>query len=117
MHNLNWIKCEGNAWCSLPSLNLDHPHFIGLEGVYIIWYGGTNPATIYVGQGNISQRLGAHRIDPAVRNYSHYGLFVTWAQLGPLSRDGVERYLANTLHPLIGSAYPQTAPIVANLPW
>jgi hypothetical protein len=114
---LTWNKCEGNAWCNLINLNLGHPHFQGMEGVYVIWHAGANPATVYVGQGSIAARLQAHRTEPAILAYGPYGLFVTWARVDRQSRDGVERYLADRLTPRVGSAHPHAIPIPVNLPW
>ncbi len=116
MTQLQWIKCDGDQWCSLMNVNLAHPHFNALDGVYIIWHGGQRPHTVYVGQGQIANRLAAHRQEPAILLYSHLGLFVTWARCG-VERSGVERYLANVLHPLVTQRVPELAPIQANLPW
>jgi hypothetical protein len=114
---VEWIKCEGTQWCNLLTLNLNHPHFIGFEGVYIIWHGGQNPWAVYVGQGTIAQRLAEHRQDPRILQYSPRGLFVTWARVDASSRDGVERFLAEKLQPREGDKYPNANPIVVNLPW
>jgi hypothetical protein len=114
---LNWNKCEGDAWCPFLTVNLQHPHFQNLEGVYIIWHGGPNPATVYVGQGNIAERLRCHRTEPNILQYSSLGLFVTWASVSAPSRDGIERYLADTLKPKEGVLHPYSAPIGVNLPW
>ena len=118
MRALSWNKCEGSAWCPFLTVNLRHPHFQNLEGVYIIWHGGQNPATVYVGQGNIADRLAQHRLDPRILQYSSLGLFVTWASVpaGPL-RDGIERYLADKLEPKVGVGYPNVVPIAVALPW
>ena len=114
---LNWNKCEGNAWCPFLTVNLQHPHFQNLEGVYIIWHGGPNPATVYVGQGNIADRLRAHRTERNILQYSSLGLFVTWASVSAPLRDGIECYLAQTLNPKEGVAHPNCPPIGVNLPW
>jgi hypothetical protein len=116
---VNWIKCAGNQWCDLTKLDLSHPHFRGLEGVYIIWHGGQNPWTVYVGQGLIAQRLAAHRADLDPRNlpYRLLGLFVTWAAVGPQYRDGAERFLAERLQPRLGVRHPDVPAVVVNLPW
>jgi hypothetical protein len=116
VQTLNWIKCDGNQWCNLLTLNLDHSHFEGLLGVYIIWHGGQNPATVYVGQGVIADRLRAHRADPRILQYGQLGLFVTWAKVD-YSRDGIERFLANQLRPKEGPNHPEAAPVSVNLPW
>ena len=117
VHALNWIKCQENEWCGLLTVNLQHPHFHGLEGVYIIWHGGEKPWTVYVGQGAIADRLAAHRTEPSIRQYAPWGLFVTWAKVDAFSREGVERFLADRLAPKEGVAHPQAPPIAVNLPW
>jgi len=66
---LEWIKCEENHWCNLLTVVLESVHFDGLEGVYIIWHGGQNPATVRVGQGNIRDRLSAHKEDSEILEY------------------------------------------------
>lgn len=114
--NLNWIKCEGNHWCSLLNLNLDHPHFTNLEGVYIIWHSGQQPAVVYVGQGNIAQRISHHRENPEILKFSHYGLFVTWAQVSVRDQSGVESYLCQQLNPKVVAVYPAVQEIPVNIP-
>jgi len=114
---INWNKCQGNVWCPLNSVNLDHNHFDTMEGVYIIWHGGNNAATVRVGQGFIRDRLREHRIDPAIQAYKDFTLYVTWASVSALQRDGVERYLGNVLNPKVGSRFPDVIPIEVNLPW
>lgn len=113
---LNWLNCEGNQWCNLLTVNLEHPHFHGLEGVYIICHGGQKPWTVYIGQGAIADRLAAHRADPRIRQYAPLGLFVTWSQVDTFSRDGVERFLADQLAPREGIAHPEAQAIAVNLP-
>ena len=114
---MNWIKCQGNVWCNLHTVDLNHSHFNNLEGVYIIWHGGSNPKTVYVGQGNIRERLTQHRSNAQIQLYSGLGLFVTWASVSSLHRDGVERFLADNLHPLVGHVYPTAMPIQVIIPW
>jgi len=115
---LIWNRCDGNQWCPLLTVNLNHPHFQNLVGVYIIWHGGQNPWTVYVGQGVIADRIAAHRSEPQILQYGPWGLFVTWASVAtkPL-RDGIEAYLANQLKPKVGEAHPNVAPVGVNLPW
>lgn len=114
---LSWNKCEGNAWCPFLTVNLQHTHFATMAGVYIIWHGGQNPATVYVGQGNIAERIAAHRTEQNILKYSPLGLFVTWASVAPGQRDGIERFLADHLKPKEGFAHPAVVAIAANLPW
>jgi hypothetical protein len=101
-------------------VDLNHPHFNGLEGVYIIWHGGAHPSTVYVGQGVIKDRLATHRQEKDILQFSSFGLFVTWAKVDGRSHDGVERFLADKLQPKVpglGARYPAAAPIPVNLPW
>jgi len=114
---LEWIKCEGDTWCSLLTVNLAHSHFDQLEGVYIIWHAGQNPATVRIGQGVIRDRLSAHRQDPEILRYSQYGLYVTWASVVESYRDGVEKYLGEALNPLVGTRLPDASRIEVNSPW
>jgi hypothetical protein len=94
---VNWVQCEGNVWCKLNTVDLQHSHFDGLEGVYIIWHGGDNAATVRVGQGVIRDRLAAHRNDSDVQAYANLTLYVTWAAVATSDRDGVEAFLAQHL--------------------
>lgn len=111
------MHCEG-GYCDLEQLNLEHPHFNGKEGVYVIWRSGQNPATVRLGQGIVKDRLGKHRTDQAILRQRGTGkLHATWAEVSSLYRDGVERYLANKLNPIVGDAFPQAQPIAVNLPW
>ncbi|MDD5326821.1 MAG: hypothetical protein PHY02_03290 [Phycisphaerae bacterium] len=114
---LNWIKCQGDVWGNLNTVNLAHAHFDSMSGVYVIWHGGGTPRTVRVGQGNIRDRLTAHRSDPDVQKYVGQTLYVTWASVPEASRDGVEAYLADILKPLEGQRFPNSTPIAVNLPW
>jgi hypothetical protein len=114
---LNWTKCQGDVWCKLNSVNLNHEHFDNRYGVYIIWHGGTNPAVVYVGQGYIKDRLAAHRQNSEIQSFERFGLYVTWATVSKQKCDGVEVYLANTWSPKVGGTYPHATPIKVNSPW
>jgi len=114
---VHWGKCDGDAWCKFLTVNLDHPLFQGLTGVYIIWHGGQQPATVYVGQGAIADRVAEHRNNKEILEFSTLGLFVTWASIDSVSRNGVERFLADRLAPKVGSHHPQVVAMPVNFPW
>ena len=114
---LKWIKCGGDSWCSFQRVNLDHPHFNGLSGVYIIWHGGSEPRTVYVGSGMVSERLEAHRSNLKILMHGGFGLFVTWAETDVQDREGIERFLGETLRPLVSDRFPRANPISVSLPW
>jgi len=114
---LDWRFCQGDQWCSFQNLDLDHSHFDNMEGVYIIWHqGGEKPRAVYVGQGNIRDRISDHRTENNITQYAPHGLYVTWAEVHPGNHDGVERYLAEVLAPLEGTNWPDVIPISVNLP-
>jgi len=118
MQQLKWIQCQGDVWCKLDTVNLNHQHFNNMGGVYIIWHGGSNARTVYVGKGNIKSRLIEHRNNSEIQVFSSLGLYVTWALvLPPSTRDGIEAYLAKRLDPLVGSRHPEVRLIETNLPW
>ena len=115
---LSWVKCQGDVWCKLNSVNLQHAHFNNRGGVYVIWHGGENPATVYVGQTeDLRDRLGTHRNDAQIQEYGSLGLYVTWASVIPALLDGVERYLGERLRPKVPTNLPAAQPIEAQLPW
>lgn len=114
---VKWGRCEGDVWCGLISVNLDHATF-GVGGVYVIWHGGDNPKTVYVGQGDpIRDRLAFHKENPKVTAFRQHGLCVTWAVVDGRQRGGVEHFLENRLRPLVGEAHPVATPMEVNLPW
>lgn len=112
-----WNKCQGEVWCKLDTVNLVHQHFNNMEGVYVIWHGGPNPATVYVGSGIIRERLTAHRADARIQAYAALVLFVTWAQVPSEQRNGVEAYLMRRLNPIVPERFPTAPSIEVNLPW
>jgi hypothetical protein len=116
MLSLNWIKLKnGTGWCPFHTVNLSN---VTATGVYIIWHAGHPGRVVYVGQGDITARLLAHRNRSDISNYERNGaLYVTWASVSANQMDGVERYLADAWSPLIGEAYPQATPIAVNSPW
>lgn len=119
MMNLFWMRCKNNSWCSLHNVDLSHNYYDNFEGIYIIWYWDSfgNPVTVRVGQGNIRNRLAAHRSDPQIQAYAHLNLLVTWTAVLPHSRNGVEAYLGKVLKPRVGSLFPNAKPIPVTLPF
>jgi hypothetical protein len=115
MTQIQWQQCEGDVWCSLERVNLAQ---IKTSGVYIIWHGGNPGHVVRVGQGEIADRLNAHRNDTAILSHKKQGkLFVTWAAVPAAQMDGVERYLAEKWNPLVGDRFPDTQPIAVNSPF
>ena len=110
MQHLNWIKYTNGNWCDLMNVDLsDVTDF----GVYLIWRTEPDLKAVYVGQGNIAQRLFEHRGNSEITQYK--GLKVTWASVSFHLADGIERYLADSYTPLVGSKHPNVNPITVNL--
>lgn len=116
MLNLEWLTCgDDRHWCSFKNLNLETVNEVG---VYIIWHAGDPGHVVRVGQGDVADRLSAHRKDSKILAYEKKGeLLVTWASVPAAQRDGVERYLADTWSPLVGVAFPEARPIEVNSPF
>jgi hypothetical protein len=115
MLQLSWIKSEADGWLNFQGFNL--PTAFGV-GVYVVWYNGHPGRVVRVGQGDIKLRIGAHRNDSEITQYAKHGaLLVTWAIVGQRQADGIERYMGDNWHPLVGTAFPDVAPIAVNTPW
>jgi hypothetical protein len=112
MVELNWEIRSNGEWHSFLTVNLEK---VKTQGIYIIWYSGDPGLVVYVGQGDVSERIKCHRDRPEITQYKN--LLVTWAKVPESLRDGVERYLANRWEPLVGDAYPDAVPIAVNSPW
>ena len=113
---LFWIRATTGEWLPLENVNLSEVRTIG---VYIIWHAGNPSRVVYVGQGDIRERLSAHRSDWRIIHHATHGtLYVTWAGVGnQADRDAIERYLADTWNPLVGEAHPNVLPLAVNSPW
>ena len=108
---LDWRSCE-NGWCDLRIVKLGWSS--GKGGVYIIWSG---KGVVYVGQGDFEERFSKHKKDPRILRYvANKHLYVTWAVVEKGYRNGVERYLADVLEPLVEHHYPNDDPIQVNFP-
>jgi len=114
---LNWNKCQGNVWCKLNNVDLNSTHFVDRNGVFIVWHGGVKAATVTVGHGNIKDAILHARSDYDIQKYKFNTLYITWADVVSYQQLEVERYLINTLSPLIVPPNFVNSLIVVNLPW
>ena len=114
---VHWFKCKSGYWCDFETFNLGS---VNEHGIYVIGYKKPDEDsiyTVYVGQGDVAARLAHHRSDSDITKYRSRGtLYTTWAEVSVPSRDGVERYVADKLKPLVGSRHPDVTPIPVNLP-
>ena len=113
MH-LDWLKTTTGQWANIRAVDLSS---INTFGVYVIWTTATlmsPPRYIRIGQGNVRERIQQHLNTPEIS--LHNPLYFTCATVPHASIDGVERYLAEQLLPLVGERFPQAHPIPVNLP-
>lgn len=97
-------------------MDLEDRHFDDLEGVFVVWMGGSHPAAIAVGLGNIREELKSLRADPAVESLKGKTLLVSWAKVDKASRAGAARFLADALKPKVAPLLPLAIPVEVNAP-
>jgi len=119
MKNVSWMPCRDgntNVWCKFKIFEVDHHSLDDVEGVYIIWSENNSfREAVRIGQGIIQDRIKAHRKNKEIT--AHSNLLVTWAKVPRIYMDGVERFLADELSPVVGGRFPKADPIEVNLPW
>ena len=111
-----WNRCQGDTWAELFAVDLNDPHFDGLEGVYMVWMGGSQPAAICAGSGLIREKLAERRNEPQIQGLKEKSLLVTWAKVDTISRTGVERWLLENLRPKLTNPIPGSVAVEVNLP-
>lgn len=112
--NVNWITAQSGNWLDPENTNWAT---VNCYGVYAIWRVGNYtvpPRYVRIGQGQIADRVQAHMRDATITQ--HRPLRFTFAAVNALQVDGVERYLAETMIPLVGHRFPDVLPIPVNLP-
>ena len=109
-----WARCKNKEdktrhWCNFWKLKLDRME--GKSGVYVIWADSGFPYAIYVGQGDIADRIKDHRGERPFIKIRDDGekMFVTWQPFTDNELDGREKYLADLLNPVIGQRHPRKA--------
>ena len=116
MIRLDWGHPPRDVW---RPLSIDFSDVRG-TGVYIVRQSGGQ--TVVVGQGVIKDRLSALQKDGSVLYYDSptSPLLATWATVQGLKQtkmlysiqlDGIERYLADILKPLLEARLPDVAPV------
>lgn len=125
MIHVKWVKARNGGFLPFENFTvggepLSSNSLLG-RGVYVIGRGSSRtspPTAVYVGQGNIADRLLFHRSNKDVLKHRKDGiLLVTWANLQESQLDGVEHYLADKLFPRAGDRWPLDPKIAVNLPW
>ena len=113
---LAWAGTFTNSWPAFDTLEM--PQAGTAHGVYIVWWGISDPKVLYVGRGDIGNRLWAHTSDARFVDYTrHFQLYCTWASVDKEQVEGVEAYLIEILEPELNERSPQASPIPVNVPW
>ena len=114
MISLQWAVADGNQWYTLEGYNFAA---ITAKGVYVIWHEGQPGRYVRVGQGIVGERLTTHKHDPTILAFRKSGILrVTWAIVHPGQLNAVERYLTQTLQPLVGYRFCDLDHVRVNLP-
>lgn len=121
MFRVDWGDPAKGVWRPLSK------DFSDIDGTGVFIVRQTAGSAVIVGQGEIKDRLSALRKDGRVLCYAGPGspLLATWAIIQGMKQtsmlystqlDGIERYLVETLKPLVGGSYPDVAPVPVPLP-
>src|SRR5262249_12187277 len=113
---ITWTsKSAKQELIDLDRANLDA---IKTQGVYVIYQTGNPPKSVYVGNGDIGERLASHRSDKRFEASRKKGsLYVAFATVSVADQEGVETYLAKLLQPTIGERHPDVREIQVNPPF
>lgn len=111
---IDWKRDSASSnWYKLRDVNFGH--FMGF-GVYLIWHSGVCPRAVYVGQGDIAERLKAHQRDPKIMIFEKFGsLFTSWGNVDARNFDGVERFLIEKYAPVLNEIMPIVPRVSVNL--
>ena len=107
------------TWTKGFELNSAKLETLKANGVYIVYQAGNPPSTIFVGKGDIAQRLREHKTEQRFESHRRTGnLLVTYASVPAQSQEGVEKTLARLLAPKIDERRPESVQeIEVNLPF
>ncbi|MBU1565367.1 MAG: hypothetical protein KJ630_07045 [Proteobacteria bacterium] len=100
----NWAY-NGQEFYNLNDYDKYKDELSGKEGVYVIWEQSENYLNvIYVGQGNLSERIALHINRKEINK--HNDVKISWLLLPAEDHDNAEAFLARKLKPEIGDRHP-----------
>lgn len=112
-----WARDSRGRFHRFLPLDPEEEGLNGKGGVFVIWHAGMQPAWVYVGQSeDLAGTLHMVGNDKDILSFEvNGGLFVTWSFVLKEFRNGVVRYLEETLHPLVPTQndWPQETQPVA----
>ena len=88
-----------------------------IYGVYLVYHDGNTVRPLLIGHGNIREHLGALGSDPDLMVCSVLGLLrATWAAVPEHYAEGITKFLADQLDPIIKPILQSAASVAVNLP-
>ncbi len=99
----NWAKSASGRFHRLVRLDPEAEELSRVGGVYAIWHSGVRPKWVFVGctedLADSFHHVGRNR---DIMGFEiNGGLYVSWCLIREEYRDGVVRYLQDTLKPLV----------------
>ncbi len=106
--NPHWAKTRGGSFHRLLFTDVEKLGLSGQSGIIVLWHGGLKPKWIYIDKSkNIAQDLDSYLDDDNIMDFDNRGgVFATWALIRPEFRDGVLKYLLDSMKPLIDHPKP-----------
>jgi hypothetical protein len=98
-----WARSPTGRFHRFIHLDPEERGLSGVTGVFVLWHGGVKPEWVYVAKAkDLAAALHEVAKDEDVMYYEvRGGLFVTWSPILPQYQDGVVRFLAESLKPVI----------------
>ena len=104
-----WVKSAGGRLHRFVMLDAEKEGLTGIGGIFAIWHGGLRPEWVYIGKsGDLAAAFQELAGNEDIRSYNvRGGLFVSWALIRDEYRNGVLRFLNDSMKPLVpGSDIP-----------
>ncbi|MCW9040514.1 MAG: hypothetical protein OQJ76_08470 [Rhodospirillales bacterium] len=98
----NWERGPDGRYRKLALIDTDSAA-LKVGGVYVIWHGGVRPEWVWVGvSSDVGEALERCLRDKEISEYSvHGGLYATWSTVLEPYRNGVAKYLVETMEPRV----------------
>jgi hypothetical protein len=104
----HWVKTAQGHYNRLAFIEPEELGLSGTGGVYVVWHAGVRSGWVYADKSNnLARALDDIMDNEDVMYYDNQGgLYVTWAMVREKHRDGVLRYLIDTMKPLVNTRRP-----------
>lgn len=118
MFELDWFFCNGEIWCDLNRVDLDHKLIRSVQGIYMIWYEKPEKTIVTVGYGKIAAELQSNIDDLAVQAFKKYDLKVSWAEASKGNCKKAYAYFVAKYNPkIVDDNIQKGKPMESESPW